>query len=75
MAYRNNVPRNVRIILGCKANVGNKVSELAEEYHTNRSFVYTQKEKVQELLDKDFDASLPVAPSVTMEGYKAWGEL
>lgn len=28
MRYRNNVPRNVRIILGCKANVGNKVSEL-----------------------------------------------
>jgi len=66
MAYRNNIPRNERIILGCKANIGNKVSELAEEYHTNRSFVYTQKEKVQEILDKDFDASLSVAPCVTI---------
>jgi len=67
MAYTNNIPRKERIILGCRAAGGTKVSKLAEEYHTNRQFVYAQREKVQELLDKDFDASLPVIPCVTMD--------
>jgi len=67
MAYKSNIPREQRIILGCKANIGIKVSELAEECHTNRQFIYTQMEKVHEVLNQEFDIPLPVAPCVTVD--------
>jgi hypothetical protein len=67
MAYRNNIPREQRIILGCKANVGENVSELSQEYNTNRQFVYTQKTKVQELLDDEFDVPPPPVPCIQLD--------
>jgi hypothetical protein len=53
--YKNSVSKKERIILGCKAIVGENVSEVAQEYNINRPFIYTQKEKVEKVLDEYFD--------------------
>jgi len=53
--YRNSMPRMERVILGCKANSGENISELARQYETNRQFVYDQQGKVLEVLEDGFD--------------------
>ena len=42
-----------RNIMGCKALVGNSVMSIAEEYKTNREFVYSQKARIQQLIESD----------------------
>lgn len=53
--YKNSISRNERIILGCKANAKLNISEIADEYKTNREFVYSQQTKVIEILNSTFD--------------------
>ena len=64
--YRNSIPRSERIILGCKANSGENISELARQHETNRQFVYDQQGKVTELLESGFDARPQQTPSLAL---------
>jgi hypothetical protein len=64
--YRNSIPRRERIILGCKANSGKSISELARQHETNRQFVYDQQEKVMEVLECSFDICPQQIPSLVL---------
>lgn len=64
--YRNSISRRERIILGCKANSGKNISELARQYETNRQFVYDQQEKVLEVLECNFDIRPQQTPSLVL---------
>ncbi|MCT4508206.1 MAG: hypothetical protein N4A48_05480 [Tepidibacter sp.] len=64
--YRNSIPRNERIILGCKANCEKNISELSREHGVNRNFVYTQKEKVSNILHESFDNPKSDTPSINL---------
>jgi predicted DNA-binding protein YlxM (UPF0122 family) len=44
-----------RIVLGCKAISGISVTEISSEYRVNRQFIYDQKNKVEDILDKTFN--------------------
>src|SRR3989339_1279670 len=64
--YKNSIPRVKRIILGCKANSGQNISELARQYETNRQFVYDQQGKVLEALENSFDVGPKRDSSITL---------
>jgi len=44
-----------RIILECRALVGENISELARELNTNRKFVYAQRDKAYQILHESFN--------------------
>lgn len=52
---RNSIPKSERIIIGCLATSGESVSYIAENFRTNRQFVYTQKKKVMKTIEDHFD--------------------
>lgn len=66
MAYKNSIPRERRIILGCRAICGENISRLARESNSSRQFIYDQKEKVQGLLERQFDTDLHHSPTLTV---------
>ncbi|MEG0502720.1 MAG: hypothetical protein RR525_10905 [Cellulosilyticaceae bacterium] len=66
MAYKNSIPRERRIILGCRAICGENISRLARESNSSRQFIYDQKEKVQGLLGREFDTDLHHSPTLTV---------
>lgn len=49
----NNINLKERNIIGCKAIVGESVSNISEEYKINREFVYNQKKRIAELLESE----------------------
>ena len=63
---KNSIPQQERIILGCKANARENIAELAREYHTNREFIYEQKEKVIDTLNNSFDKEQEDEPTITL---------
>ena len=64
--HKNSIPKEERIILGCKASTGENIAELAREYGTNREFIYQQKEKVMDILNNSLDKEQQDGPSVTL---------
>lgn len=64
--YKNSIPRKERIILGCKANSGQNISQLARQHETNRQFVYDQQEKVMEVLECGFDIRPQQTPALVL---------
>ena len=44
-------------MLGCKAISGISVTKLSNKYNINRQFIYEQKNKVHDILEKEFDKS------------------
>src|SRR5690554_6888168 len=63
----NIIPMEERIILGCRALAGENVSELSREYDTNREFVYTQKDKVREILNENYNTPKPKEPVLVLD--------
>lgn len=63
----NSIPNKERIILACKALGGYGVSNLAEEYETNRQFIYQQKQKVTQVLRDHFDTPEPNQPMLLID--------
>ena len=51
------IEKESRIVLGCKAISGLSVTDMATEHNINRQFVYDQKNKVQGILNKEFNAA------------------
>lgn len=61
--YKNNISKCDRINIGVSAVAGDSVSQIANDFNTNRVFVYDQKNKVLKVLDENFDInkSIPIA--------------
>ena len=61
------VKKEARIVLGCKAISGISVTDMAAEHNINRQFVYDQKHKVENILDKEFNAEKSTAPVLILD--------
>lgn len=59
--YRNSIPKSETIIIGCLAIGGESVSDIAEDFSTNRQFVYTQKQKIENTIENHFDVESETA--------------
>lgn len=62
----NSIPKEERIIIGCRAVGGENITRIAEEFKTNRVFIYTQKEKTLKTIEENFDKEKQNAPVVLM---------
>ena len=51
------IKKEDRMMLGCKAMSGISVTKLSNKYNINRQFIYEQKNKVHDILEKEFDKS------------------
>lgn len=49
--FANNIAEEERHIIGCKAVAGVPVNEIADEWGINREFVYSQKRRIQSIIE------------------------
>lgn len=61
------IEKDARIVLGCKAISGVSVADIANENHINRQFVYDQKHKVQNILNKEFNEPKATSPVLILD--------
>jgi len=61
------IEKESRIVLGCKAISGISVTDMATEHNINRQFVYDQKHKVKNILDKEFNSEKSTAPVLILD--------
>jgi len=60
------ITKDNKIILGCKALVGENIAELSREYSVNRQYIYQQKENVHKVLGDNFETPSSNTPTLLL---------